>query len=281
MKIGFIGLGTLGKTMAKRLISEDIPLIVWNRTPEKAKDLGVPIAASPAELMTKTDIVFLSLTDSDAVYSILSGDGGLLEGDCRNKIIIDTTTNHFEPVILFHETLREKEGFYLESPVLGSVMPASKGMLTVLVSGDRAAFERAKPVIEKISRNIFYLKEPSLATKMKLVNNLVLGSFMATLAEATSMGENIGLEKEKVLEILSKGAGDSMILNAKREKILSGDFTSQFSCAMIYKDLHYLHDLAGNLKRPLMTGAIIKEIYAMTFPNGLQDQDFSAVYKLF
>jgi len=281
MKIGFIGLGNLGSTMAKRLISEGCSLVVWNRTQKKAEALNCPTAKTPSELISSADIVFLNLFDSDAVDSVLQGKDGIIYGDCSGKIVIDTTTNHFERVLDFYKITEEKGAAYLEAPVLGSVVPASQGLLTVLVSGERTPFEKARPYIEKIGKTIFYLGQAGLATKMKLVNNLVLGSFMLTLAEAIALGEKIGIEKEQVINILLSGAGNSMILNAKKEKLLKEDFSPHFSSALIYKDLHYLQDLAKSLKAPLFTGSAVKEVFAMTFSHKISDEDFSAVYKIF
>ena len=280
MKAGFIGLGHLGKAMAKRLISEGIELVVWNRTREKASELGAPIADSPATLLSQVEILFMNLFDSAAVEAVLAGKDGILKGDCTGKIIVDTTTNHFELVAYFHELLRKHGGFYLESPVLGSVVPASQGALTVLMSGNKNAFDKALPFIEKIGKNIFFLEKPTMATKMKLINNLALGSFMATIAEALAFGESAGIDKSRVLDILSAGAGNSMVLNAKKEKLLNEDFSTHFSSALIYKDLHYLQDLARALKRPLFTGSTAKELFGMTFSKGMDTLDFSGIYKI-
>jgi 3-hydroxyisobutyrate dehydrogenase len=281
MKAGFIGLGHLGKALAKRLRDEGVELVVWNRTREKAADLGVKIAGNPAEVISEAGVVFLNLFDSAAVESTISGENGLLDGDCKEKIVIDTTTNHFEAVEGFHAALKERGGYYLESPVLGSIIPASQGSLTVLVSGEKTAFDKALPLIEKIGKSIFYLAKPTLATKMKLINNLVLGSFMAALAEAVVFGEDAGIDKAKVIEILSAGAGNSLVLNAKKEKLLKEDFSVHFSSGLIYKDLHYLQDLAMTLKRPLFTGSIAKELYGMTFSKELNALDFSGIYTIF
>jgi 3-hydroxyisobutyrate dehydrogenase len=281
MKTGFIGLGILGKAMVKRLSSLGVELVVWNRTRAKAEDLGLPVAESPAQLVSAVDLVFINLFDSEAVSSVLTGRGGLLEGDCRGKIIIDTTTNHFGSVAEFYNVLKEKGAAYLESPVIGSVVPASQGALTVLVSGEKESYEKALPLIEKIGKTIFYLEKPSVATKMKLINNLVLGALMASLAEAVSFGEKCGVDKAAVLDILSAGAGNSAVLNAKKEKLLKEDFSRQFSSALIYKDLHCLQDLARSFRKPLFTGSIVKEIFGMALARGMGDLDFAAVYGIF
>ena len=280
MKTGFIGLGHLGRAIAMRLISEGTELIVWNRTREKAADLGAKIAESPSKILSETEVVFLNLSDSDAVDQVITGKGGLLEGDCKEKIIVDTTTNHFDRVTDFDELLKKHGAYYLEAPVLGSVVPASLGTLTVLVSGEKAAYEKAKPLLEKIGKNIFYLQERTHACKMKLINNLVLGAFMTALAEAVVFGEDAGIDKETVLNILSAGAGNSAVLNAKKEKILKEDFSPHFSSGLIYKDLHYMQDLARSMKRPLFTGSLAKEIFGMTFANKIDSLDLSGVYQI-
>jgi 3-hydroxyisobutyrate dehydrogenase len=280
MKAGFIGLGHMGMAMAKRLLSQGVDLIVWNRTPEKAKDLGVEIAESPAALASKVNVIIINLFDSVAVRSVIEGDNGLLSSDIQGKLVIDTTTNHFNDGTYFHGLMSSHGSQYLESPVLGSVGPASQGALTVLVSGEKEAYEKALPYLQKIGTNIFYLEKPSLATKMKLVNNLLLGTFMAAIAEALAFGEAVGIEKSKVIDILAAGAGNSGVLNAKKDKLAKEDFSPQFQSALIYKDLHYLEDLAFDLKRPLFTGSIAKELYGMTFSRNEEKLDFSALYKI-
>ena len=281
MHLGFIGLGHLGKAIAGRLLDCGHTLTVWNRTPSKAEGLQAEFVSSPLLVANKAGIIFLCMFDSKAVQAVLSQDEGLLSGDISGKIIIDLSTNHFREVQLFHELCRKAEAAYLETPVLGSVVPASQGALTVLISGHQAAFEKVKPVLENIGKHLFYLKDPTLATKMKLINNLMLGSFMATIAEALALGEDVGIKKEEVLEILSVGAGNSLVLNAKRKKLLDEDFSTHFSNALIYKDLHCLQDLAYEHKRTLFTGSVVKELYARTFEEGIDREDFSAIYKLF
>jgi 3-hydroxyisobutyrate dehydrogenase len=278
MKVGFIGLGHLGTAMAKRLIAEGVDLAVWNRTKEKAHRLGVQVAESPAALVSETDLVFLNLFDSEAVLDVFIGPEGLLAGDCEGKIVVDTTTNHFDDVLQFYDLAWGEGMHYLETPVLGSVIPASRGALTILVSGDADAYGIARPFLEVIGGTIFYLQEPALATKMKLINNLVLGTLMATCAEAVALGEAAGMDRKSVLDILLAGAGNSQVLAGKRETLITGDFSTQFSSSLIYKDLHYLQDLARILKKPLFTGCVIKELYGMTFMREIEHLDFSAIY---
>jgi 3-hydroxyisobutyrate dehydrogenase len=286
MKAGFIGLGTLGRTMAERLLSEGVALTVWNRTRSKSEELSkghndLVIADSPSAILAREDIVFLSLFNSGAVKAVIEDRGGLLWSDIKGKLIVDLTSNHFDVVNYFYEAIARKGGTYLEAPVAGSVVPAREGKLTVLISGEKEAYERALPYFEKLGKNIFYLGKKTLATKMKLINNLLLGVFMASIAEAVALSEKSGLPKEKALEILGAGAGNSAVLNAKKEKLLTEDFSPHFKSFLMYKDLHYLEDLAKSLKSPLLTGCVTKELFGMAIAKGMEEMDFSAVYRVF
>ncbi len=280
MKTGFIGLGNLGSAMAKRLINEGVNLILWNRTKSKAEAVWNKVADSPRDVAKEAEIIFLNLFDSDAVKDVLLGENGVLFADCENKVIVDTTTNHPEAVLSFYEEAKKKRAVYLEAPVLGSVVPASQGALTILVSGDKNGYEKVYPYLQRLAQNIFYLETPSLATKMKLINNLLLGVFMAAIGEAVVLAEETGVTKNTALDIFAKGAGNSMVLNEKREKLIKEDFSPHFSCAAIYKDLHYLETLAYNKKTPVTLGSVTKEIFARTFHEKLENHDFSVIYKI-
>lgn len=280
MRLGFIGLGNLGKAISGRLLACGHELTVWNRTPAKAEGMAATLASSPAALAGQAPVVFLCLFDSHAVRQILTGAEGLLAGEVAGKTIIDLTTNHFRDVQEFHGLCAAAGAVYLEAPVLGSIIPASQGALTVLVSGNQHGFEQVRPLLADIGKQIFYLAQPTMATKMKLINNLALGSFMATLAEALALGEKAGIPREDILEILSVGGGSSLVLSAKKSKLLTGDFSPHFTCALMYKDLHCLQDLAYEQKKALFTGAVAKELFGLACEKGLGYDDFSAVYAL-
>ena len=279
MKVGFIGLGHMGSAMARRLSEADVDLVVWNRSGARAPSLRATIAASPAELAAQADVVFMSLADSDAVRAVLAGPDGVLTAALAGKVVIDMTTNHFDAVGSFHEMVAASGGHYLETPVIGSVAPAAQGALTILVSGSSQAFERVRPYLEIVGSKIFFLEQPGRATKLKLINNFVLGSLMCTLAEAVVFGEEVGLDKSTVLDILAAGAGASAILTGRRAKLESDDFGSDFTITLMYKDLHYAQDLARVLERPLFTGSIAKECFALGLRGETPNEDIAAVYK--
>jgi len=281
MKIGFIGLGVLGKTIAKRLISQGVELVVWNRTKEKALDLGVEIAQTPAQLTEFVDTIMVILFDSTASESVIFGKDGLVEGNLKGKTIIDMTTNHYRYVQEAYRELKKLDCSYLDAPVLGSVLPAQRGELTTIVAGDEESFEKHKPLFEKYCKAIYYVGEVGNATKLKLINNIVLGGFMEILAEAIALGERAGFKKELIIDILSQGAGKSYILDVKRQKLLEEDFSTHFSVDLIHKDLHYAQDLVKDLKAFTFALQNVREAYGLARAMGLKDLDFSAVYKVF
>jgi len=281
MAIGFIGLGNLGTAIAKRLMSMNEEVLVWNRTKAKAEAKGFVCESSPKALIEKCDTVLMCLFDSDGVRDVLTMENGLLSAKLKGKTIIDLTTNHFNDVIEFHAMVEKQGGSYLESPVLGSVVPASKGELTAVCAGKEAVFLTCKPLLEKFASTIFHLKEAGFAAKMKLINNLCLGSFMATIAECTALGEACGIDKKELLEILGAGGGKSLVLAAKTQKLIDEDFSPHFSTSAITKDLHCLQDLAYSLNRPLYTASVTKELFSKMKMMGKGDEDFSSIYQLF
>lgn len=282
MAIGFIGLGNLGTAIANRLISQGESVKVWNRTAQKAVEKGfTDIASSPKELINECDTIFMCLFDSEGVKNILSMEQGLLSIDLQGKTIVDLTTNHFEDVLEFHLLIENKGGKYLEAPVFGSVIPATKGEVTIVASGKEETFLTCKPLLEKFGANIFHLPTAGQASKAKLINNLCLGSFMATIAECTALGEACKIDKKDLLEILGVGGGKSLVLAAKTAKLIEEDFSPHFSNAAINKDLHCLQDLAYSLNRPLYSAAVPKELFSKMKMLGKGEEDFSSIYQLF
>lgn len=281
MSIGFIGLGNLGQAIATRLTQMGEELVVYNRTKSKVENLGYEIVDTPKDLLQKCDVIFLCLFDSPAVDNILHMEDGLLCEELKGKTIIDLSTHHFEDILNIHKIMDEFEVKYLENPVFGSVAPALAGVLTLVASGKKEVFEEVKPLLEKFGKEIFFLEKLGSATKMKLINNLCLGSFMATIAECTSLAEDCSIPKEKALDILGVGGGTSLVLNAKKQKLITEDFSAHFSNDAINKDLHCLQDLAYSMNKPLYSAAIPKELFSKMKMMGKGEEDFSSIYQLF
>lgn len=278
MQAGFIGLGNLGRAMVTRLREQGVDMTAWNRTSARATDLDLPLASSPADLVSRTPAVILCLADSDAVEVVLRGTQGVLSGECAGKLIIDTTTNHPAPVRFFHELCRQKGARYVEAPVAGSVAPALAGRLVAMVSGEAADIADARPYLDHLTTVVHELGAPGQATRMKLVNNLCLGTIMAVVAEALATAEAAGIDRALALDVLGDGGGKSLVLDAKRQKLLDEDWSPHFSAAMITKDLHCLQDLARELGRPQYLAGVVKEQFMRLLKEGRGDQDLAAIY---
>jgi 3-hydroxyisobutyrate dehydrogenase len=275
MHAAFLGLGALGRAIAGRLIDTGVELTVWNRTPGKAEGLTARTADSPVVAASVPDVIFLCLADSTAVHSLLH-EQGLLKA-CEGKLIIDTTTNHYQNVLDFHRDVQAAGGRYLECPVAGSVVPASKGELTLLTGGRDDDLETARPYLERIGRKIHHFPKPGDASRMKLVNNLALGSIMAALAESLAVGEAAGLDRAVVLDVLADGGGESLVLRAKKQKLLDRDWSPHFKTATIHKDLTYLLELAAESDLTLGVGEAVRARYAAAIEKGLGEMDFAGV----
>jgi 3-hydroxyisobutyrate dehydrogenase len=279
MKVGLIGFGNLGSSIAKRLSSCGVEVIVYNRTKSKVKDFKT--VDYPYQLLEETEIIVINVFDSLASKEVIFGEHGLVKGDIKSKIVVDTTTNHYNYVKEAYENLKSLGAYYLDAPVLGSVIPALKGELVMLIGGDEEAFKKAEDVLKLFTKEKIYLGPVPNGTYGKLLNNIVLGIFMDAISQSVGIGECIGFSKETVLKILELGAGNSYILNVKKEKLLKEDFSPHFSVKAIYKDLHYAQDLLKDLKLSSFSMASVKEMYGLAIKNGLEDLDFSAILKLY
>ncbi len=274
MPLGFIGLGHLGRAIAQHLIESGEELVVYNRTMSKADGLKAKRAESVSAVAVDCSTIILCLFDSKAVAEVLPI---ILANRQERRMVIDLTTNHHRGVLDFHRECGSVGGEYIEAPVLGSVVPASRGELTVLVSGSDAAYQSAKPVLEKIGKTIHFLREPGNATRMKLINNHLLGTFMAAIAEAIKLSESAGVSREQAIAILSTGAGNSGVFNAKREKLINDDYAPHFSAALIQKDLGYLLELADEVGQEALLARATKKLFDRTMSDEPHDRDFSAI----
>lgn len=278
MRVGYVGLGNMGRAQAERLIERGHDLVVWDRTIEKAASLPADAVDSPAEAVSSAAVTFVCVSDSAAVADVMHIEGGLLSGDLDGKIIVDCTTNHFAVAPLFAREFADAGAAYVEAPVMGSVPRAREGGLTVLAHATASARECVTPLLEDIAATVLWFDEPSMPTKLNLVNSALLAAFTAAIAEATAFGESVGLDRGRVLEVLGAGPARGVVFDAERPKLAEEDFSAHFSASLLYKDLCYAQDLARELRKPLFSGSAAKELYAMMFADGSADSDISALY---
>jgi 3-hydroxyisobutyrate dehydrogenase-like beta-hydroxyacid dehydrogenase len=283
MKIGFIGLGVMGKPMAMRLLERGFSLCVYNRTPEKTQDLvdkGARKSESPRSVMEGSDVVISMVSDSRSLDEITEGDGGTLAGVSPGKIHIDMSTVSPSTTEKLGETFRKKQAFFLHAPVLGSVPEATSGTLLVFVGGDRETLRRCEPIFNALGRRVWYFDEVATASHMKLICNLFIASMLTVLSEGLVFGQKVGVPPRAVLEVLKESSLAAPTYQTKGDAMLRRDFSPRFMVTHMYKDVNLILDAARAAGVPLLPVEAIRQLYSDAKSLGHGKEDYSAVIKV-
>ena len=284
MKLGFIGLGIMGSAMASNLVKAGYDLTIWNRSKDACiplADRGATVAASPREVAERCDILLAMLANPAAVESVRDGDDGIAAGLSSGKSFIDMSTVDAETSLESARMAHEKGAAYLEAPVAGSRKPAEDGALTIMTAGDKHLYDTALPVLEKLGKKILYLGDTGNAARMKLANNLVMGSMLAALGEGMALASKIGLDTAQLLEVLDSGAMSNPMFRLKGPLIAaSGAIPAAFPLKHMQKDLRLALRLAEEVGQPLFLTATTNEVFKTAMTQGLGDDDFAAVSRV-
>jgi 3-hydroxyisobutyrate dehydrogenase-like beta-hydroxyacid dehydrogenase len=254
VQIGFIGLGLMGSRLARRLHSADWNVQAWNRSAGPANALrgeGVTIAGSVAELVVVSDVVLSSLANDEAVYSVYFGKGGVFSAAKRGTIILEMSTISPELSRLLHRQACTLGLSFLDLAVSGSTPAVEAGTITLLAGGDLKTFEQCAPIYESIAKQWFLIGPGSSGVLMKLVVNLLLGLDMQAIAEAVSLGEHLKIDRNILLDVLSRTAVIPPAFLGKFQKIKNGDYSPEFPLRLMSKDM----DLAMNAAKS--SGAVL------------------------
>lgn len=280
--IGFIGLGIMGSRMVENLLDNGYELIVHNRTSDKAQWLinkGAKWAESPKDVARQADIVFTMLANPQVVETVAIGEEGFLNELTEGKLWVDCSTVHPTFTRKMAKEALNRHIRFLDAPVAGSKIPAEKGELVFLVGGNKEDLEEVRPMMNAMGKAIQYQGENGKGTSMKIVINLMLGQTMAAFAEAVTLGQAMGLDKETVLNTLLNGPTTAPFLDGKKEKILLNDFEAEFPLEHMQKDMQLVSQSAYENNVALPITNVTKEIYALAMQQGLSKEDFSAIYK--
>jgi len=254
VQIGFIGLGLMGSRLTQRLHSAGWNVHAWNRSSGPSDVLrreGVVIAASVAQLVVHSDVVLSSLANDDAVHSVYFGKGGVFSAAKRGTIILEMSTISPELSRLLHRQACSLGISFLDLAVSGSTPAVEAGTITLLAGGDQKTFEQCAPIYESIAKQWFLIGPGSSGVRMKLVVNLLLGLDMQAIAEAVSLGEHLKIDRNILLDVLSKTAVIPPAFVGKFQKIKNGDYSPEFPLRLMSKDM----DLAMNAARS--SGAVL------------------------
>jgi 3-hydroxyisobutyrate dehydrogenase len=281
VKLGFMGLGNMGSRIAKRLLDHGYHLSVFDMDRTKAQDLaaqGAAVANSILELARGADVLLSCLTNDEAVRSVYTGPGGVLAGAQPGTAVLEMST-------ISPETSREVNRLaapggidVLDVAISGSTPAAEQGVLTLLVGGDQKLFLAAEPIFQAVAKRYFLLGGSGAGTAMKLVVNTLLGVGMQAIAEAVVLGEKSGLDRERLLEVLSQTALIAPAHLGKLARVAANDYTPQFPLRLMNKDFQLILKAAADrhISMPVTEAAFRVNADELPYAN---EEDFSAVLR--
>jgi len=281
-RLGFIGLGNMGSRMAKRLLEHGYQLIAYNRSSEAAEALvkdGATVANSIAELASKADVILSSLTNDDAVKSDYADPQGVFAYARRGSAVIEMSTVSPATSRELDDLSRQFGVKFLDSPVSGSTPSAEDGTLTLFCGGDEELFQAAQPIFSSIAGQYFYLGGSGSGNAMKLVANTLLGVGMQAIAESVALDQKEGLDRHRLLEVLSHTAVIAPAHLGKLSRADHGDYSVQFPIRLMNKDFGLVLETAAAAKVPMPTTAATFQMNVAEFSEG-KEEDFSAVITL-
>jgi 2-hydroxy-3-oxopropionate reductase len=280
MRIGCIGLGTMGAPMAENLLKAGYELTVYNRTLSKADRLvaqGASLAHSPAELAKQSDVVFVNVSDSADVINVVLGEGGVIEGARPGMIVVDNSTIKPAASRLIYESMREKGVSCLDAPVSGGEIGAINGTLTIMVGGDEEALERVRPMLEAIGSKITYIGGPGCGQIAKAANQIMVAAQMVAEAELLIFAQKAGADPQRVIEAIKSGAAQCWTLDNKPQRLFAGNRAPGFKSSLQAKDLNIIMDTVREFSMSLPGTAVNTQLFNGMVANGKGDQDNSAV----
>ncbi|MGZ0085048.1 NAD(P)-dependent oxidoreductase [Caldibacillus thermoamylovorans] len=280
--IGFIGLGVMGKSMARHLLKAGYPLLVYTRTKEKANDLlaeGASWKETVADLAREADVVMTMVGYPRDVEQVYFGEGGILENARPGTYVIDMTTSTPTLAQSIYEAAKRKGIHALDAPVSGGDIGAREGTLTIMVGGDEDVFLACKPILERLGTNIILQGKAGAGQHTKMCNQIAIATNMIGVCEAIAYAKRAGLDPFKVLESIAKGAAGSWSLSNLAPRMLAGDFAPGFYVKHFLKDMNIALEEAERMNLPLPGLALAKRLYEELAQAGEENSGTQALYK--
>jgi 3-hydroxyisobutyrate dehydrogenase len=282
-RIGWIGLGRMGFSMAMRLARKGCDLAVYNRTRAKAEPfatLGVGIVGAPAELADR-DVVFTMVSASDDLLEVLTGPHGVLSSKGKApRIVVDCSTVSQEASATAREAAAAVGCTFLAAPVSGNAKVVQAGRLSFVVSGAKAAYDEVLPYLESLGEGVSYVGEGERARIVKICHNVFLGVVAQTMAEITVLAEKAGVSRHAFLDFINKSVMGSTFTRYKTPAYVNLDYTTTFTPVLLRKDLDLGLAAARRLGVPMPVAATVREILQTLIGNGHVDCDFAALLSL-
>lgn len=279
-RIGFIGLGIMGKPMAGHLISAGFEVTVWNRTQSKTQalvDAGARSGASPKDVASQSDITITMVADTPDVRQVVLGTDGIIEGARRGSVVADMST--ISPIATreIAGVLAGKGVEMLDAPVSGGEKGAIEATLSIMVGGKREVFERVLPVFQAMGKNIVHVGDNGAGQVTKVCNQLVLAMTLVGVAEALTLARKAEVDPAKVRAALLGGFAQSRVLELHGQRIIDGNFQPGFRTRLYQKDLGIVMDTGRALGMPLLGGTLAAQLYQIAMSRGFAELDYSVL----
>jgi 2-hydroxy-3-oxopropionate reductase len=283
MTIGFIGLGIMGCPMAKNLIKGGCKVIVPAKSGKAAalKAAGGEIAEDYKEVAAKSDVVITMLPNSPEVKSVILGPGGVIEGIKTGSIVVDMSSIAPAASQEVGAALKAKGVAFLDAPVSGGEPKAIDGTLAIMVGGDKTAFEKVQPILEKMASSVTLVGDIGSGNVTKLANQIIVALNIAAVSEAFVLATKAGVNPQGVFDAIKGGLAGSTVMNAKVPMILDGNFKPGFRIELHIKDLQNALDTAHNLNVPIPLTANVMETMQALKVEGYEKSDHSAIVRFY
>jgi 3-hydroxyisobutyrate dehydrogenase len=281
-RLGFIGIGSMGRPIARSLLRSGYKVIAYNRDRRKAETLvgdGATAAKKLSQLAFHADVILSCLANDDAVRSIYMGPEGIFANVRPGSVIIEMSTVHPDLSRELYKRGSDLKAHVLDVPISGSTPAAEQGTLTLFTGGDEEIFRAAEPVFRAIARQYFYLGPSGSGTTMKLVVNSLLGVGMQAIAEAVTLGQKAGLNRDRLFDVLSHTAVIAPAYVGKLTKAAANDYSPQFAMPLMNKDFRLILKTAAELGVPMPATAAAFQINTAEAAES-SEEDFSAVIRL-
>ena len=281
-RIGFIGLGIMGRGMTRNLLKAGFPVHVWNRTASRIDELaaeGAIATTSPADLANQCDIIFICVSDTPDVEAVILGGNGVLQTIQNGALVVDMSTISPQTTRDLAAKLAEKGAHFLDAPMSGGSEGAARGTLSIMVGGDAAQVERAMPYFQAMGKTITHMGDVGSGQLVKLVNQILVVGNMLAVSEALVFAQAGGLDLQKTLQAVGGGAAGSWMLSNRGSQAIVRDFRPGFTIDLQQKDLRLVLQAADQMGIPLLSTSMIFNLYRSLQQAGLGSDGNHALVK--
>ncbi len=279
-RVGFLGLGTMGRPMASNLLKAGFPVTVWNRTSSRMKplqDLGATGGCDPAQVASTSDVVITMVSTPKDVEELALGPDGAVHGLRRGSVLIDMSTVSPETSLKLAAEANKKSADFLDAPVVGSKGPATEGTLAILVGGSAAVLDRCRPVLAAMGKTIIHAGDHGKGSALKLATNLMLAHLAAGFSEGLLLVQRAGIDPQRYLDVLQASPFHTPWYASKGVGMIKRDFSTHFALKHMAKDVRLMNQLAASNNLSLPITQAIEALFAQSEAAGRAEQDYSAI----